>query len=96
MEQPAVAMSLDVCMNSSAYAPSSLVETFHGIPHIDINLDRVPDSFELTTEYFEVRHCMGYVLQKAAWPAVEWLLSYPQTAGTGLLCTLTSVSTMAL
>ena len=42
-----------VC-NFSSYEPSSLVTAFHGIPHSDINLNSSPDTFELSSEYFEV------------------------------------------
>ncbi len=43
------------CPNTSAYAPSSLVESFHGIPHVDIDLNASPDTFELSLSYFQVR-----------------------------------------
>lgn len=43
-----------VCTNSSSYDPSSLVESFHDIPHVDIDLNDSPDTFDLDLEYFEV------------------------------------------
>lgn len=47
-------MSMDVCPNSSSYESSSLVRAFHGIPHIDINLNQNVTEFENTLEYYEV------------------------------------------
>lgn len=43
------------CANlSSGYEASSLVNSFHGIPHRDIDLNDSPDQFQLNLEYFEV------------------------------------------
>ena len=41
--------------NSSSYDPSSMVESFHDIPHVDIDLNDSPDEFDTDREYFEVR-----------------------------------------
>ena len=30
---------MDPCPNTSSYVASSLVDAFHGIPHVDINLN---------------------------------------------------------
>ena len=47
-------MSFDFCPNSSSYEPSSLVTAFHGIPHIDIDLEQNITEFENTLDYYEV------------------------------------------
>ena len=44
------------CPTTSAYYPSSLVDSFHAIPHVDIDLSPSPDNFELSLDYFQVRH----------------------------------------
>lgn len=38
----------------SSYEPTSLVSAFNGIPHIDIDLNTIPDDFEVSLAYFEV------------------------------------------
>ena len=50
-----------VCDNSSSFDPSSLVESFHGIPHVDIDLNDSPTDFDTDQEYFEVgRYCVHH------------------------------------
>lgn len=44
------------CPNTSAYYPSSLVDSFHAIPHVNIDLGPSPDNFELSLNYFQVRY----------------------------------------
>lgn len=40
---------------TSGYEPSSIVETFHDIPHVDIDLGEINSTYEQTVEeYFEV------------------------------------------
>lgn len=40
---------------SSDYEPSGIVETFHDIPHVDIDLGEINSTYEQTVEeYFEV------------------------------------------
>ena len=43
------------CPTGSSYDPSAAVETFHGIPHTDIDLQDSPDQFDPSdTNYWEV------------------------------------------
>lgn len=44
----------------SSFQPNGLVEAFHGIPHVDINLDDVSDAFAPNIDYFQVRRTYNY------------------------------------
>lgn len=44
---------------ASSYVAPSLVTAFNSIPHIDIDLNTVPDTFELSLDYFEVSSSVG-------------------------------------
>ena len=68
------------CPTGSSYDPSAAVETFHGIPHTDIDLQDSPDQFDPSdTNYWEVG---------AGAPAMACLVLSDQatfsTAGDGL------------
>jgi len=40
---------------SSGYQPSNIVESFHNIPHVDVDLGEINSTYEQTVEeYFEV------------------------------------------
>ena len=38
---------------SSGFQASNLVTGFHNIPHVDIDLNRIPADFQITLDYFE-------------------------------------------
>lgn len=43
----------------SGYDPSSAVEAFHGIPHIDIDLQDSPEQFDPSnSKYWEVNNAL--------------------------------------
>ena len=43
------------CSNdSSGYRPSSIVDAFHNIPHVDIDLEPSSSQFKVTVDYFQV------------------------------------------
>lgn len=41
-------------VNNSGYSPSSIVNVFHDIPHVNIDLDSSPSQFETSLDYFQV------------------------------------------
>lgn len=53
------------CLSTgSGYDPSSAVEAFHGIPHIDIDLQDSPEQFDPSnSKYWEVRARLGLTMQ---------------------------------
>ncbi len=63
-----------VCTNSSSYDPSSLVESFHDVPHVDIDLNSSPDTFDLDLDYFEVSAWQLYANVGAQGCRLRWWL----------------------
>ena len=67
------------CPTGSGYEPSSAVETFHGIPHTDIDLQDSPDDFDpSSTHYWEVRRCSEFLIseQFASYLRVAYTMSF--------------------
>ena len=53
---PSLESVMEACSaGKSNYEPTSLVEAFHKVPHVDINLKEVPDDFDTSLDYFQVR-----------------------------------------
>ena len=44
---------MENCSLSSGFQASNLVTGFHNIPHVDIDLNRIPADFQITLDYFE-------------------------------------------
>ena len=54
------------------YTPDALVEAFHHIPHVDINLNASTDAFSTSLTYFQVKlKCYNWL-----GGSLKWDLSY--------------------
>ena len=52
------------CSNgSSSYDPTDIVNAFHNIPHVDIDLKDSSSQFDITLDYFQVSsHSINFIL----------------------------------
>ena len=60
-ERDKVAIMDPNCSNSNAYVATSLVNNFHAIPHVDIDLNDISSDFRLDINYFEVSRLGWYM-----------------------------------